>query len=189
MSSVSPVTETVEEAGEDGRMRTRRALGALAAAATLVVAGCGSDGDGASNTASGGGGKSALTFTAVTVEGADFSAASLEGKPAVFWFWAPWCSTCAAEAPHVAELDRQYRDRVSFVGVASLGHPDEMTKFIEGTGVSGLTHLNDQVGAVWQHFGITAQSTFALVDADGTVTYTGYLEMGELSDRVAELAG
>lgn len=170
-------------------MWTRRALAALAAAAALVIASCGTDEAGGSDAASGGGGKSELTFTAVTLDGEDFSAASLEGKPAVFWFWAPWCTTCAAEAPHVLDLEKQYGDQVNIVGVASLGHPDEMNEFIERTDTSSLTHLNDQVGAVWQHFGITAQSTFALVDSAGAVTYTGYLEMDELSDRVAELAG
>jgi hypothetical protein len=37
--------------------------------------------------------------------------------------------------------------------------------------------------------GITEQSTFAIVDSAGAVTYTGYLEPDEMADRVAELAG
>lgn len=171
-------------------MRTRRALSALAAAAVLVVAGCGSDqaGDtGASGGSGQAGGQSELTFTATTVSGEEFDAASLQGEPAVFWFWAPWCATCAAEAPYVLDLARRYGDQVNIVGVASLGQPSEMAEFIERTETSTLTHLNDEVGSVWQHFGITAQSTFALVDETETITYTGYLEPSELDARVAEL--
>jgi thiol-disulfide isomerase/thioredoxin len=162
-------------------MWARRTLSALAAAAALSLASCGTD------QAAPLGGQSELTFTATTVDGEPFDAASLEGKPAVFWFWAPWCSTCAAEAPYVLDLAKQYGDRVNVVGVASLGQRSEMAEFIERTGTSSLTHLNDEVGAVWQHFGITAQATFALVDSAGAVTYTGYLEPDELTARVADL--
>ena len=44
-----------------------------------------------------------LRFNAKTVDGKDFSGASLAGKPALLWFWAPWCSNCQAEAPTMAE--------------------------------------------------------------------------------------
>ena len=171
-------------------MWTRRTLSALAAAAALAVAGCGTDQAGDTGTSGGSGragGQSELTFTSTTVDGEQFDAAALDGEPAVFWFWAPWCTTCAAQAPYVLDLAKQYGDQVNVVGVASLGQPSEMAEFIERTETSTLTHLNDEVGSVWQHFGITAQSTFALVDSTGTITYTGYLEPGELDARVAEL--
>ena len=44
-----------------------------------------------------------LRFTAETVDGKEFSGASLAGKPALLWFWAPWCPNCQAEAPAIAE--------------------------------------------------------------------------------------
>ena len=40
-----------------------------------------------------------LQFTATTLSGAPFNGASLQGKPAVLWFWAPRCPFCNAEAP------------------------------------------------------------------------------------------
>ena len=39
-----------------------------------------------------------LDFTATTLSGAPFNGASLQGKPAVLWFWTPWCPFCNAEA-------------------------------------------------------------------------------------------
>jgi thiol-disulfide isomerase/thioredoxin len=107
----------------------------------------------------------------------------------VFWFWAPWCPTCAAQAPDVTALADEYAGTVNVVGVASLGTRPEMVEFTARTDTSGLTYLDDEFGDVWQRFGITAQSTFAIVDSAGTVTYTGYLEPDELADRVAQLAG
>jgi thiol-disulfide isomerase/thioredoxin len=40
-----------------------------------------------------------LQFTGTTLGGAPFSGAALQGKPAVLWFWTPWCPFCNAEAP------------------------------------------------------------------------------------------
>ena len=43
-----------------------------------------------------------LQFTSTTLDGTPFDGADLAGRPAVFWFWAPWCPNCRAEAPQVA---------------------------------------------------------------------------------------
>ena len=136
-----------------------------------------------------GAGDSVLTFTTTTVDGEDFAAADLAGKPTVFWFWAPWCPTCVSQSPQVLDLAEEHGEAVNVVGVAGLDELAAMDDFIEMTDTGGLTHLNDESGEVWRHFGITAQSTFAVVDANGVVTDTGYLEPDELSARVAELAG
>ena len=43
-----------------------------------------------------------LDFTGTTLSGAPFNGSSLQGKPAVLWFWTPWCPFCNAEAPSVS---------------------------------------------------------------------------------------
>ncbi|WP_129663595.1 TlpA family protein disulfide reductase [Phytoactinopolyspora endophytica] len=184
--------------------RLWQTLAVSVAAGVLALAGCGNgEGDGAEteeNTSDDSAaserderaaelGESSLTFTATTVDGEEFAADELTGRPAVFWFWAPWCSTCVAEAPHVLDLAEEHGDDVSVVGVASLGTNEEMHNFIELTETEELTHLDDQDGDVWRQFEITEQSTFALVDASGQTTYSGFLDPDELADRVAELAG
>ena len=45
-----------------------------------------------------------LNFTGTTLSGAPFDGASLQGKPAVLWFWTPWCPFCNAEAPSVSSV-------------------------------------------------------------------------------------
>jgi thiol-disulfide isomerase/thioredoxin len=60
-----------------------------------------------------------LDFVAKTVGGQEFSGATLVGKPAVFWFWTPWCPTCQGEAPEVAKLAKANPD-ITFVGVSAV---------------------------------------------------------------------
>ena len=45
-----------------------------------------------------------LNFSGTTLSGAPFNGASLQGKPAVLWFWTPWCPFCNAEAPGVSQV-------------------------------------------------------------------------------------
>ena len=61
-----------------------------------------------------------LDFSAETVAGDAFKGASLAGKPAVLWFWAPWCPTCRGQIDGVSALVDEYGDKVAFVGVGSL---------------------------------------------------------------------
>jgi thiol-disulfide isomerase/thioredoxin len=130
-----------------------------------------------------------LRFTATTVDGARFDAAVLTGKPAVLWFWAPWCPTCAGEAPQVARLAARYTGKVTMVGVAGLDKQPAMREFVTRMHTSGFVNLADEAGVVWRRFGITAQATYMLIDAAGQVVYTGYLDDDQLASRLAHLAG
>ena len=49
-----------------------------------------------------------------------------------------------------------------------------------------MTHLADEAGLVWKRFEVTAQSTFVLIDADGTVTGKGRLDADEVPGKVGE---
>ncbi|HCT80632.1 MAG TPA: hypothetical protein DGT23_29515 [Micromonosporaceae bacterium] len=46
-----------------------------------------------------------------------FEGKTLAGKPAVLRFWAPWCPTCAAEAPDVAQAASKYQGKVAVIGL------------------------------------------------------------------------
>ncbi len=127
-------------------------------------------------------------FTGKTVDGASFSGASLVGKPAVLWFWAPWCSTCRAQAPHVSDLAEKYADEVNVIGVGGLDKDTAAIRDFAGR-TSGVTNLSDPGGSVWRHFKITAQSTYVVLDARGKVVGDGALSDDELKSLVGRLAG
>jgi len=56
-------------------------------------------------------GESAPTFSLRTIEGKTLTLADMRGKIAVVHFAATWCPFCAAEAPNLEKLYREYRDR------------------------------------------------------------------------------
>jgi peroxiredoxin len=109
-----------------------------------------------------------LRFTARTVDGRDFDGSSLAGKPAVLWFWAPWCPRCQGEADHVARIARESGDRVTFVGVAAQDQVPAMQRFIDKYDVE-FTHLADTDASVWRRFGVTVQPAYAFIDSTGRV--------------------
>ena len=129
-----------------------------------------------------------LNFTVATLDGGTFDGRSLAGKPAVLWFWAPWCPTCAAEAPHVRQFADQYAGKITMVGVAGLDKVANMHRFVDLTNVDNIPHLADEQGVVWRRFGVTAQSTYALLDASGTIVHRGYLDEADLGRTLARLA-
>jgi hypothetical protein len=62
-----------------------------------------------------------------------------------------------------------------------------MPEFVRLAKVQGMTHVADEAGVVWKRFGITEQSVFVLLDADGTVVGKGRLAADEIPDHVADL--
>jgi peroxiredoxin len=174
--------------------RASRALMALACA--LAVGACGGDPPPASTPASQATRSTdvqssvpaVLTFSSDIVGGGHFDGASLAGKPAVLWFWAAWCPRCQAKASDVGMLQAEFAGTVTFVGVAGLGSGDDgMTRFVAQHSLGGFTHLADDDGTVWRHFGVAEQEVFVVIDKAGTVVYTGPMTTGDLRERLAGL--
>ncbi|MDM4140535.1 MULTISPECIES: protein disulfide oxidoreductase [Mycobacterium] len=130
-----------------------------------------------------------LQFSGTTLSGAPFNGASLQGKPAVLWFWAPFCPFCNAEAPGVSQVAAA-NPGVTFVGIA--GHSDvgaEQT-FVDKYGLR-FTNLNDADGSIWARYNVPWQPAYVFYRADGSSTFvnnpTSAMSQQELSDRVSAL--
>jgi peroxiredoxin/glutaredoxin len=139
--------------------RLRMAMGIGLTVVALLLGAC------ASSSAS----KAAPSFTAKTVSGGQLSSASFKGKATVLWFWAPWCTVCAGEAPGVAAVARANAGNVTFVGVAGRGKVPAMQTFVSKHGL-GFENAVDDDGAIWADFGVAAQPAFAFIDRNGRVT-------------------
>jgi thiol-disulfide isomerase/thioredoxin len=176
-------------------MTARAVLAGVAALALLGGAGCGAAAVEPGAVAAAPGAAAAasvpatLTFTGTTLDGAGFDGAALAGKPTLLWFWAPWCATCAGQAASVTDLKAQYGDRLGILGVAGMGDNAAMQEFVSDLEVAGVPHLDDEAGVLWRRFAIVEQSTFVLIDRQGSVQHTGWLDDIDLSARVATLVG
>lgn len=130
-----------------------------------------------------------LQFTATTLSGAPFDGAVLEGKPAVLWFWTPWCPFCNQEAPTVSKVAAANPD-VTFVGIAARSDVAAMQAFAARYNL-GFTNLNDADGSLWARFGVPWQPAYLFVTADGTSTFvnnpTSAMSEQDLTDRVRAL--
>jgi thiol-disulfide isomerase/thioredoxin len=132
-----------------------------------------------------------LKFEAETLDGKAFTGANLAERPVVFWFWAPWCSKCAAEGPAVGKVAKKYGDQVSFVGIAGLDKSkDAMRDFVQRTGIGGFTQLDDRSGKLYRHFEVTQQTTYIFMMRGGkTSRDIGPLSESDLTEHLDELAG
>jgi thiol-disulfide isomerase/thioredoxin len=128
-----------------------------------------------------------LKFTGTTLDGAAFDASSLAGKPALLWFWAPWCATCASEAQSIGDLAKEYQGRLGILGIAGMGNNKDMHEFVADFKLEHVPHLDDEAGKIWKRFKITEQSLYVVIDRDGQVRKTGYLDDLQLTNEVKSL--
>ncbi len=130
-----------------------------------------------------------LAFTGTTLSGAPFNGASLQGKPAVLWFWTPWCPFCNAEAPNVSQVAAA-NPKVTFVGVAARSDVGQMQAFVSKYNLN-FTNLNDADGSIWARFNVPWQPAYVFLRPDGSSTFvnnpTSAMSAQELSDRVRAL--
>jgi len=130
-----------------------------------------------------------LQFTATTLSGAPFNGASLQGKPAVLWFWTPWCPFCNAEAPGVSQVAAA-NPGVAFVGIAAHSDVAAMQNFVSKYNLN-FPNLNDANGSIWARYNVPWQPAYVFYRADGSSTFvnnpTAAMPQDELAGRVAAL--
>ncbi len=177
-------------AGGSGDDRARDASGSESTAAPdRAEADAGARPDRDAKGAQGGGSvPESLDFTGTTVSGEAFEGAELAGRPTLLWFWAPWCPTCRGQIPQVARLAADHGGELNVIGIGSLDSTEAIAGFADD--VEGIIHLEDAEGELWKRFGVTEQSSFVLLDADGSVAFeAGYGGSEELDARVEDVLG
>jgi thiol-disulfide isomerase/thioredoxin len=127
-------------------------------------------------------------FTAKTVDGETFKGSSLAGKPTVLFFWQSWCGVCRGEAPGVARVAKKYEGKVNFVGVAGSGNHEDLSKFVDETGLGSVTNVVDSDGKLWSSFGASAVPSIAYVTKKGKIEMqAGGAGEDHLAAKTAEL--
>jgi thiol-disulfide isomerase/thioredoxin len=128
-----------------------------------------------------------LDFTVTATDGQKFAGSSLAGKPAVVWFWAPWCPICADQIEGVKAFAKKYGGRVTIVGVGGLDKAAAIRKGPEV--IPDIPNLVDPDGVVWRDFSVTSQATLVVLDATSRPVWIEDSLSDQLELTVKQLAG
>ena len=130
-----------------------------------------------------------LNFTGTTLSGGTFNGSSLQGRPAVLWFWTPWCPFCNQEAPSVSAVAAA-NPGVTFVGISTRADVGAMSNFVSKYNLN-FTNINDADGSIWAKFNVPWQPAYVFLSADGSSTFINNpisaMSQQELTDRVRAL--
>lgn len=106
-------------------------------------------------------------------------------KPVLVEFWATWCPICEALLPRMEAARKKYGDRVEFlvVAVAVNQSKNSVRRHLERHPMP-FTFLWDGKGAAVRAFQAPSTSYIAVLDAGGTVVYTGVGEDQDIDAAV-----
>jgi cytochrome c biogenesis protein CcmG/thiol:disulfide interchange protein DsbE len=121
-------------------------------------------------------------FVKESLEGRRVSLAELKGKVVMLDFWSSWCPPCRKEAPTLAGVYAEYRDRgVEFVGVAIWDDPGDVGRYVREL---GLTYPNvlDEKGQIAIDYGVAGIPEKFFIDAQGSLvrSFVGPVEANDL---------
>jgi cytochrome c biogenesis protein CcmG/thiol:disulfide interchange protein DsbE len=91
-----------------------------------------------------------------------------DGKPKLLNIFASWCVPCAAEAPQLAELQR---DGAVITAVALRDRPEDLAAFLSERG-NPFTRIGaDDIGAVQLGIGSSGVPETFVIDGNGVIRY------------------
>jgi peroxiredoxin len=107
-------------------------------------------------------------FTLADLHGGTWSTAELRGKPAVIYFFAPWCGVCAASSPQLRWFHRWRGDDVQVLLVGlDWSAPQELHDYAQRHELTMPVLVGDPAtGAAYR---IQGYPTYYVIDAEGRV--------------------
>ncbi len=111
----------------------------------------------------------------------------LTGTPTVINLWASWCKPCREELPLLAKADRDFGDRVQFIGIdVRDAAPEAALRLAELSGVV-YPQLVDRAGHTQGPLKFSGLPQTVLVDAQGTMVHTERTPFRSYADVTAAI--
>jgi len=131
----------------------------------------------------------ARDFTLQVFDGRTLALSDLRGKVVMVDFWASWCPPCRQEAPVLAQVYREYRDRgIEFVGVSIWDDEGDARAYVQRY---GITYPNgvDERGAIAIDYGVTGIPEKYFISMEGVLLkkFIGPMDTGRLRKLLDEL--
>jgi cytochrome c biogenesis protein CcmG/thiol:disulfide interchange protein DsbE len=130
----------------------------------------------------------APAFSIPLLDGKPFDLPAARGKPVLINFWASWCIPCEDEAAVLEQASRQYRDRITFIGVNVQDTEPNAREFLRRFGVTYPNGM-DTSGAIAVDYGMSGVPESYFVDRDGQLVkkWQGPLDADRLRAYLDEL--
>ena len=131
---------------------------------------------------------------AVTIENLNGDSVALSQwigkKPVIVEFWATWCPICAELLPRMEAAQKKFGDRAEFlvVAVAVNQSRNSVRRHLERHPMP-FTFLWDGNGAAVRAFQAPSTSYIAVLDAKGSVVYTGVGADQDIDAAIQRAAG
>ena len=114
-------------------------------------------------------GEVAPSFRVSLISGGEIGSADLRGKVVMLDFWASWCPPCRDEAPTLAQVYGEYRDRgVEFVGINLWDNAGDAQVFLQQQ-VHEYPNGVDDGGKIAISYGVRGIPEKFFIDADGRI--------------------
>ncbi len=99
--------------------------------------------------------------------------ADLRGKLVILDFWTAGCINCIHELPHLAQLERKYREDLVVIGVQSAkylaeGDPHNLANAVQRYAIEHPV-VNDLDYQIWSAYGVRAWPTLIFISPEGRV--------------------
>ena len=133
--------------------------------------------------------KSAAHFNLDLINGGNLDSSQLRGKIVFLDFWASWCPPCRYEAPDLAEVYLEYRNRpVEFVGVDIWDDKSAAEDYLALFNVPYPNGRDDR-GTIAIDYGVRGIPEKFFIGPDGSVLkkFVGPISAGDLRAVLDEL--
>ena len=114
-------------------------------------------------------GEAAPEFSLELMGGGGITSDELEGRVVMLDFWASWCAPCREEAPVLAQVYAEYRDRgVEFVGVNLWDNAGDAEVFLQQQGHKYPNGV-DEGGKIAISYGVRGIPEKFFIDRQGRI--------------------
>lgn len=130
-----------------------------------------------------------LTITDLEGKPVDLGA-YLGKKPVLIEFWATWCGVCKALLPELERVRKTYGDQIAMIGINITVNDsrERVRRYLTAYRPPFVT-LYDETGASSRAYDVPSTAFIVVVDAGGTVVYSGTGEDQDLVTAVKKAVG
>ena len=125
-------------------------------------------------------GGTAPEIQATTVDGKAFDLSQFEGKPALIYFWASWCSICKAMRHSIDAIANDYP---AMTLALYSGDAAEVKRFMKMQRIS-VPVVPDPDGAIGRRYGIHGVPVAFVLGPDGAIRFASPGYTSELGLRI-----